>query len=170
MALCQQWRDAEPVVLSRCIGEGLRALGYTSVKPEHLEAIQCVLKGEDMFVSVQLDLESLMFQILPICARNLLVSSGCTDLFPLVLVISPLIALMQDQVSKLNRCSDVDSTGVTRSLINESSQLLEPITHLYGSPKAVLGSKIGHVLLSDARFSSRVMALAINEAHCIMKW
>ena len=48
-----EWRDAhEPAVLSRCTGEGLSAFWYTSVKPEQLKAIQCVLKGEDVFVSV----------------------------------------------------------------------------------------------------------------------
>ena len=123
-----------------------------------------------MFVSIPNAFgKSLIFQILLICARNLLVSSECTHLFPLVLVVSSPIALMQDQVLKLDRCSNVNASCVTCSLINESS-LLELITHLYGKPEAVLGSKMGHILLSDARFSSRVVALALDEAHCIVKW
>ena len=45
MALHRQWEKAEQTVLS------LDALGYASVKPEQLEAIKSLLRGEDVFVS-----------------------------------------------------------------------------------------------------------------------
>ena len=51
MALYRQWEKAEQIVLSRAIAGGLDALGYASVKPEQLEAIKSLLRGEDVFVS-----------------------------------------------------------------------------------------------------------------------
>ena len=46
------WGDAEPASLSQCIEDSFRILRYTSVKPEQRTAIQSMLKGEDVFVSV----------------------------------------------------------------------------------------------------------------------
>ena len=117
MALCHEWStavNADPAILSRSVEDGLSVLGYDSVKPEQLAAIKSVLRGEDVFVSVPTGFgKSLMYQILPICTRKLLRSCGSTlpaDLIPVVVVVSPLIALMQDQVSKLNSGCSGDST------------------------------------------------------------
>ena len=165
MALYRQWEKAD---LSRAIEGGLDALGYASVKPEQLEAIKCLLRGEDVFVSAPTGFgKSLVYQILPLCARNLLrlCGSSLTDMVPLVVVVSPLIALMQDQASKLQRIRNVNAvclSGASRAGVGEDT------THIFASPEAMLGRNVE--LLRTAKFARRVVALAIDEAHCIVKW
>ena len=41
---------------------------------------------------------------------------------------------------------------------------------MYGSPEAFVGNKTWRSLFVDDRVSGRVVALAIDEAHCIVKW
>ena len=173
MALCHEWStavNADPAILSRSVEDGLSVLGYDSVKPEQLAAIKSVFRGEDVFVSVPTGFgKSLMYQILPICARKLLRSCGSTlpaDLIPLVVVVSPLIALMQDQVSKLNSgCSgDINAICVSGLSTTDGTALQE---YAIGSPETIIG---GCSLFRDGHFTRRVVALAIDEAHCVVKW
>ena len=46
------------------------------------------------------------------------------------------------------------------------------VTHLFGSPKAFIGNAKWRSLFVDKSidFSGRVVATAIDEAHCIVKW
>ena len=67
--------------------------GYSSFRPLQKEVIQEVLKGQDILALMPTGAgKSLCFQV-----PTLLQKGMC-------LVISPLIALMQDQVSKLRAC------------------------------------------------------------------
>ena len=121
-----------------------------------------------MFVSVPTGFgKSLIYQILPLCARHLLRSCGSalTEVVPLVLVVSPLVALMQNQVLKLRSVRDVNAiclSGPSRTGFGENT------THIFASTEAILGGSAG--LLHIANFSRRVVVLAIDEAHCIVKW
>ena len=54
MALFKTWMaevSADPLLLARAVEEGLRKLGYESIKSEQLTAIESLLKGEDVFMS-----------------------------------------------------------------------------------------------------------------------
>ena len=54
-ALFTVWMDAissDPMLLRGAVDEGLRKLGYPAIKPEQLEAVESLLKGEDVFLSV----------------------------------------------------------------------------------------------------------------------
>ena len=72
MALWKSWRS-EPALLTEAIERGLHQLGFEAIKPEQLTAVESVLTGKDVFVSVPTGFgKSLMFQILPFCAAGLL--------------------------------------------------------------------------------------------------
>ncbi len=106
MALLNAWRSSvatDPTVLAAAVEYGIQKLGYERIKPEQLSAVQAALKGEHVFVSVPTGFgKSLVYQLLPFCAESLLRSSGCAEpVTPIVVVVSPLLSLMHDQVSKL---------------------------------------------------------------------
>ena len=86
-ALFKTWKTevaTNPCLLTRTVEEGLRKLEYKSIKLEQMTAVNGMLKGEDMFVSVPTGFgKFLVFQLLPLCAKSLLQSCGFTKL-PLV--------------------------------------------------------------------------------------
>ena len=159
-------------VALQAVWEWQRKLGYPTIKPEQLEAVESLLKGEDVFLSVPTGFgKSLVFQMLPFCADSLLRS--CTSRYksPVVVVIAPLLSLMHDQVSKLvsKGVKAVCDSGENPSVIFTAA-VEGGFTHLFGSPESFVGNKSYRALFSDAAFSEVVVALAIDEAHCIVKW
>ena len=81
MALFISWLDAvssEPLLLHGAVYKGLHRLGYDSVKPEQFDAVQSLLKGDDIFTSVPTSFgKSLVYMLLPFCAESLLCT--CTS-------------------------------------------------------------------------------------------
>jgi ATP-dependent DNA helicase RecQ len=98
------------------------------------------------------------------------VASALTNQQSCAIIISPLIALMQDQVEQLRKCgikacyvsslSQFDDGGVsTESAFGGSYHLV------YISPKAALAR-----LDLIKKISARIPLVAIDEAHCISSW
>jgi len=72
-------------------------LGYTSVRPMQLQAIRSFMQGNDVFISLPTGSgKSLCYSVLPYAFDELLNREGS-----IVVVVSPLIALMKDQVSSM---------------------------------------------------------------------
>ena len=90
------------------------------------------------------------------------------------MVISPLIALMQDQVDALQslgvRAAYLNSTLDSQAVLaTEKQLLLGNFDLLYVSPERVLKESFANIL--DKLYSAGGIALfAIDEAHCISQW
>lgn len=88
----------------------------------------------------------------------------------ITIVVSPLIALMQDQVNQLLK-RDIKATGIYSGLNRDTiHQILEQCTKaayklLYVSPER-LGTELFQQYLPDLPIS----LVAIDEAHCISQW
>lgn len=134
------------------------AFGYPSFRPGQAEIIQTVLAGRDCVGIMPTGAgKSLTFQI---PARVL---GGVT------LVVSPLIALMKDQVDALNE------VGIRATFLNSSVPQEERSARVraiaagdyelvYVAPEGLVASA-GRAL-SGARLS----LIAVDEAHCISQW
>lgn len=133
--------------------------GYADFRPIQGEVIDAVLGRRDTLVIMPTGGgKSLCYQI------PALIFDGLT------VVVSPLISLMQDQVTQLN------ASGVTAVCLNSS---LVPETYaenlallrsgeaklLYAAPETLLLERTLH-LLDDLTISM----IAIDEAHCISEW
>ncbi len=133
--------------------------GYESFRPGQEEVLSALLDGEDVLgVLPTGGGKSLCYQI----------PALLTDGF--VLVISPLIALMQDQVEGL-RTQGIDATFINSTLAgHEVEQRWTDAEHgrydlLYMAPER----------LSTEVFRARadrldVSLLAVDEAHCVSEW
>ena len=92
----------------------------------------------------------------------------------LVLVISPLVALMQDQVAQLQR-RGIPAACLHGGLsLQERRGLLERLRDnrlrlLYLAPER-LQAEATRQLLDDVLDSGQLVALAVDEAHCISAW
>lgn len=136
-----------------------QTFGYDTFRPLQREIMDATLAGRDVVAILPTGAgKSLCFQ-LPALARE-----------GLTLVISPLIALMKDQVDALV------ASGVAATFINSSIQGSEAQRRrsgleeghyklLYVAPERVMLPDF----ISDLRRWS-VCAVAVDEAHCISQW
>jgi len=142
-----------------------RIWGYSSFRPLQREAIDAVLGGRDSVVVLPTGGgKSLCFQL-----PALVADAACED-ERLALVISPLIALMKDQVDGLRQA------GVPAAVLNSSQTAAERSSVM----RAVAGGGIQLLYLAPERlvmdgFLERLQRaapafFAVDEAHCISQW
>ena len=133
--------------------------GYDAFRPIQEDIILSVLKGKDTLAVLPTGGgKSICFQV-----PALLMNGTC-------LVISPLIALMLDQVEKLNALgipSRAIYTGMSTGEIEDIMIACEEgdIKFLYISPERLISEKF-----LDRLQDFPIALLAIDEAHCISQW
>ena len=137
----------------------LATFGLTSFRPGQRDVVDAVASGSDvMCVMPTGGGKSLCYQ-LPSLARQ-----GTT------IVVSPLIALMKDQVDTLR------SLGIRAKLINsslsgsEQSQVMNEMATgeldlIYVAPERLRNSRF-----LEAVSTANVTLLAVDEAHCVSEW
>ncbi len=133
--------------------------GYTTFKEPQEEIIASVLSGNDTFAILPTGSgKSLCYQI-----PGLLNDGVC-------LVISPLIALMQDQVEALTQ------RGIKAIALNSTQNIDDTIilfdNLLYGNYKFLYLSpeKLQSELIQQKISQLNLNLIAIDEAHCISEW
>lgn len=136
-----------------------RSFGFASFKPGQQEAIETLLAGRNTLVVMPTGAgKSLVFQLL------------ATMLEGITLVISPLIALMQDQVSVLNR------RGIAATFINSAIPVAEQKRRLDDFRQAkfkilyIAPERLRSIDFVEVLVAQNVALLAIDEAHCISEW
>ncbi|MEW6491792.1 MAG: DNA helicase RecQ [Cyanobacteriota bacterium] len=137
--------------------------GYDAFRPGQRQIIEEALQNRDLLIIMPTGGgKSLCFQL------PALLKPGLT------VVVSPLIALMQDQVDAL-----VDN-GIGATFLNSSLNwqdvrsrevaiLNGKIKLLYVAPERLLGEKF-LPLLDQVRSQIGISAFAIDEAHCVSEW
>ncbi|MEI7980975.1 MAG: ATP-dependent DNA helicase RecQ [Bacteroidota bacterium] len=137
----------------------LKHWGYSNFRPLQEEIIQSVLDGKDTLALLPTGGgKSLCFQV-PALARE-----------GICLVISPLIALMKDQVDNLNK------RGIPAAALHSGMHADEidiilgncrfgNIKLLYVSPERLATEK-----MREALKRMKVNLLAVDEAHCVSQW
>ncbi len=140
--------------------------GYDSFRPMQAEIIESVLAGNDTLALLPTGGgKSLCFQV-----PTLVMAAGDSEGEGLCLVITPLIALMKDQVANL-RERGILATAIYTGMSREEQRtaldncLYGPYRFLYVSPER----------LESEEFLKRVTQLpicliAVDEAHCISQW
>jgi ATP-dependent DNA helicase RecQ len=133
--------------------------GYDAFRPMQREIIETTLGGRDTFALLPTGGgKSLCFQL------PALMGEGLT------LVVSPLIALMKDQVSQLE-AAGVEATFLNSSLgVKETKARLADLHQgryrlLYAAPERLMLDHWKENLLAW-----NVTRIAIDEAHCISEW
>jgi ATP-dependent DNA helicase RecQ len=137
--------------------------GYDNFRPGQQQIIEAALENRDLLVIMPTGGgKSLCFQL------PALLKPGLT------VVVSPLIALMQDQVEALQ------DNGIGATFLNSSLSLAEvrqremsvlrgEVKLLYVAPERLLGERF-LPFLEHVNLRIGLSAFAIDEAHCVSEW
>lgn len=136
-----------------------KVFGYKTFRGKQQEIIEHILKGNDALVLMPTGGgKSLCFQIPALCFEGV------------TIVISPLIALMQDQVNALKqlgvRASVLNSTlDIEQSRLVEEQIYKNELDLVYVSPERLNTESFLNLLKK-----SKISLFAIDEAHCVSQW
>jgi ATP-dependent DNA helicase RecQ len=133
--------------------------GHTSFRPPQEEIIQSVLGGKDVVAILPTGGgKSVCFQVPALAMEGLCV------------VITPLIALMQDQVEQLKQ-KGIAAIAIHSGLSHQAIDILLD-NCIYGQQKFLyLSPERLQTELFQARFKKmNVNLIAVDEAHCISQW
>ena len=148
-------------IVSTAIGR----LGYDMLKPRQEAALLSLLGERDVFVSLPTGYgKSLCYAALPAVFDSLRnTPSKC-----IVLVVSPLIALMKDEVATLSAkglsvgCIARESSDSERAMaLSRQYQLV-----LFSSEALLIVRRWREMLQSEV-YKSRIVAFVVDEAHCV---
>ncbi|EKX47418.1 cpRecQ plastid-targeted DNA helicase [Guillardia theta CCMP2712] len=136
------------LVLKRCFG-------YSNFRNGQEEAIRAAIAGQDSLVVMATGSgKSLCYQIPALVKRGI------------VIVISPLISLMHDQVSSL-KARNISATS-TNEPDSEYSVFSHGVRLFYVTPESALGRWKSRWKDLHARVG--IELIAIDEAHCVSEW
>ena len=137
----------------------LKFWGHSSFRPLQKEIIQSVLNGNDTLALLPTGGgKSLCFQIPAIVKEGL------------CLVVSPLIALMNDQVDHLKK-KGIKAMAIT-SAMSKAEIEIAFTNCIYGNYKFLYISpeRLQNELFQKKLHALKVVLIAVDEAHCISQW
>ncbi|HEY5755611.1 MAG TPA: DNA helicase RecQ [Steroidobacter sp.] len=153
--------DLSPTALAT---ELKQRFGFDSFRPGQQEIVCDILRGRDLLAIMPTGGgKSLCFQL-----PALLRPGVC-------IVISPLIALMQDQVRQLQ------DNGIEATFINSSLERAEvsrrfarlergDLKLLYVAPERLLQAEFQGEVMPRLQAAHGISALVVDEAHCVSEW
>lgn len=169
--------------LATLVAEAAKRMGYAHLQEQQEEAVKLILGGKDTFVALPTGFgKSVIYAVLPLAfdmlqgnTTGLIYSYHCVNTGTtgsIVICISPLTSIMMDQREKYaDKGLRTEFVGqaqedemATRRVVTGQVQLV------YISPEALLRNNMyRHMLLSDA-YKKKLVAIAVDEAHCITTW
>ena len=142
-------------------------LGYQLREQQKLAVLE-FLRGRDVFVSLPTGFgKSLCYTLLPPIFDKV----RKVEKKSIVLVVSPLTALMQDQVSTINSLGISATYLLERQVTNGTRKLVKEgkFQVIFISPEALHSLEWRNVLASDV-YCKNLVGFIVDEAHCIKKW
>jgi superfamily II DNA helicase RecQ len=116
--------------------------------------------------------KSLIYQLLPFVFNALCNEDAASS----VILISPLNALMVDQISKLRQHMDVSVLKDSRKAMQSDmacvyNQIVRPSQIIFAHPEALLENRnIFQNILKSKAYQDSVKAIVVDEAHLVEEW
>lgn len=135
-----------------------KQFGYTAFRPGQKEVIEAILEGKDVIALLPTGMgKSLCYQL-----------PGYILQKP-VLIVSPLLSLMQDQVEELKRFGEKRVVALNSFLtVSEKRYVLhylEQFRFIFTSPEMLLQQQVQNKLSQ-----MQLGLIVVDEAHCISQW
>lgn len=154
--------------LDAIISESARKMGFIELKEEQRHVLRKFAEGNDVFVCLPTGFgKSLCYQCLP-TMFDLMNRPESDSPWSVIIVVSPLSALMEDQVTTLAtrgikavKCTNADDD---KQLISEGNFQI-----IFTTPEVLLNKNWSDVFRCES-LCQRLVAFVVDEAHCIKKW
>ena len=138
--------------------------------PEQFKALKTFAYGTDVLLNLPTGFgKSLVFQMAPLVHAELSRGRDGFAANPVIIIISPLVSLMEDQTSYLRKC------GISACSIGEDKVLDMRIEKgeccvVFSSPESLLGNGRWRSMLSSDVYQKNLIGIVVDEAHCISHW
>ena len=179
--------DSDVLVEEQAVNFALQVIGRENVtlKEKQMQILRTVIvEKKDVLVVLPTGFgKSLVYQLMAPFADFVETGFRSTENISIVLVVSPLNALIRDQVTKLRECGlkacilKGDCTALEgegddgeRVSISEPPENLKNFQLIYAHPEALVEDKAVMQLLKTKEFQRRVRAIVVDEAHLVVKW
>ena len=140
-------------------------LKYSPLKEEQKRCIEEFLKGRDVFVILPTGYgKSVCYSCIPSAYDIYHHTTGS-----IIIVVSPLTALIQDQVGALTKHGiatgyvDAESDKEVKDNVNNGKYCI-----VFMSPELLVGKM--RSIFGNPVYQKRLIGLIIDEAHCVIKW
>ncbi len=137
----------------------LKYFSFDKFRPSQEEIIDSILEGNNVLAVLPTGSgKSILYQVPALLSENFSI------------VISPLIALMKDQVDKLNREEKIAAFINSTMSFREAETVLQDIS--YGKIKLlyVAPERLENILFAERIKTLNPNYLFVDEAHCISEW
>ena len=162
-------------LIDNAIQCAFQQLKYTAPTNDQRNAILQFLSGRDVFISLPTGAgKSLCFASLPFVFDYIRqhIAPSNNQHHSICAVVSPLISLMKDQVAKFGdkglKCAFVggeqEDEDIKLGVLSGDYQLI------YISPESLLRILQWREMLRSAVYQDNLVAIAVDEAHCVEKW
>lgn len=166
--------DLVAVARARLIDEAISSVlteveGISELKREQRDALQAFVGGEDVLALLPTGFgKSLIYQLVPrVCKKLALGSSMFHGVEkPIVIVVSPLVALMEDQVK------EAPKFGVSAAQLgrNDEEILSGNVELVFGGPESWLLNDKWRSMLASPRYRQNIVGIVVDEVHVTYKW
>ena len=140
-------------------------MGYSTLRQHQIKAVSLFMLERDVFVSLLTGSgKSLCYGILPVMFDTIKQFSSS-----IVIVVSPLIALMKDQVRAMVE-RNVSAVCIGDAEVSVDEVYEGKYQLVYISPEALLTNETWRDMLLSSVYQERLVAFVVDEAHCVKKW
>ena len=157
--------------IASSVKSAFERLGYSSVREEQFDSVRAILEGRDVFVSLPTGSgKSLCYGCLPLVFDELrAVPQGKS----IVVVVSPLKALMMDQVQTFStkgvKAAYLGVEDIEGSSTGDQVEKGE-ISLVFMSPESMITGCRWREMFRSAVYQENLVAVVVDEAHCVDKW
>ena len=138
------------------------------LRKEQEDCVTNLVNGKDVFAILPTGFgKSLIFQLFP---RVMSAMNEKDDAVSTIIVVSPLVAIMKDQVDQLKKIGvSATAIGIDEDDMDQEAAKNGKCEIVYGSPESWL-SKVWRKQLQEGQLGMQTVAIAINEVHSITEW
>ena len=153
--------------LEKVIEGAAKDIGICELKKEQKKAVYLFVGGKDVFISLPTGYgKSICFALLPLVFDRMRGDVGA-----IVLCISPLTALMMEQRTKFSvRGISTEYISFQQDIETMDRVRKGMVQLLYVSPESILSNPQWRDMLLLPVYQKNIVALVVDEAHCITMW